>query len=177
MRKLIALLLILLLMPAALAEETVIQPDGWQYTGYVPGGVTFLVPEDMQSFMLYPAERAAGVLLVGGSMDYTVQLRRFEPDVLTLKTLILSMMQRPEADVRVVMHGDARVLIYRNTAPTADSELCGAAITGLDGCLYKVSVFTGFSEDCSETAPVWEISRIITESLRQEDFSQFPIPQ
>ena len=41
--------LLIAVLPAA-AEEIEIQPEGYTYCGYMPGGITFLMPENMVSY-------------------------------------------------------------------------------------------------------------------------------
>ena len=41
----------------------------------------------------------------------------------------------------------------------------------------KVALETGFSEDYSADAPVWEIARTIAASTSQMDFSQWPLQE
>ena len=68
---------------------------------------------------------------------------------------------------------DLEILTYRNTAPGPSSELYGIAMTGLDGKLYKISIFTGADEAFGEDAPVWEIAERIAASARHQDFSEW----
>ena len=61
--------------------------ENWYYFGYTYGGVTFVVPTDSYSYPLDDAQKEAGIILVTGNADYTLQLRSFEPEVMTYKDL------------------------------------------------------------------------------------------
>ena len=82
--------------------------------------------------------------------------------------------QTPNTQWEVSEERGTPVLCYRNLAATAITELVGVVITGTDGCMYKVSIFTGWDENFAEDAPVWEIAQVVADSLRYEDFSFFP---
>ena len=175
MRKmLLCLLALLLAVLPAVAEDIEVQPEGYTYCGYMPGGITFLIPENMVQCELYEWEKQAGVLLYAESETCSIQLRRFAPDAMTIFQFIQLVQQEPTVQWETSNERGTLVLHYRNQAPTATTELVGVAITGTDGCMYKVSVFTGWDETFAPDAPVWEIARVLAESLRHEDFSFVP---
>ena len=175
MRRYLMLLMALLIafLPAA-AEEIEIQPEGYTYCGYMPGGITFLMPENMVSYALYEAEKQAGILIYAESRNCSIQLRRFEPDQMTMPQFLQMVQQAPNTYWEVSEERGTPVLCYRNLAATASTELLGVVITGTDGCMYKVSIFSGWDENVAEDAPVWEIAQVVADSLRHEDFSFFP---
>lgn len=178
MKRLIVLLACLLLCCPALAETPPQpNPEGWRYMGYTPAGVTFLIPADTQLLELTAADRAAGILMMGMNEDYTVQLRRFEADEMTLTRFRFLLMFTSGAQMHTRMDGDVEIVCYRNTTPTAVSELYGIALTGTDGCMYKVSIFTGVAEDYAADAPVWEIAEQIAQSVSIVDYSAWPLTE
>ena len=63
MRRLLCLLLPLMLLCLPAMADVEIQPDGYTYCGYMPGGITFLIPDNMQSAQLYRSEIEAGILM------------------------------------------------------------------------------------------------------------------
>ena len=176
MKKFLTLMLLLALMAApCFAQEIVETPEGWVYLGYAPGGVSFLVPDDLESQPLSDKQQEAGVIVVSSNMDCTLTLRCFPPEFLTWEDLLAMVQQEP--NVEVTLRGEAEnILCYRNTVPTANVELYGIALTGLDGNLYKLSIFTGVDGDFSEDAPVWDIAEFIAQNSSQVDFSQWPLP-
>ena len=178
MRKMLMIVLCMLLCLPALAETAAVpaqpNPEGWRYLGYTPAGVTMLIPEDTQSYSLTAAERAAGILFVGANEAYTIQLRRYEPDQMDLAAF-RAMMTFAGAQVETREDGGTQIFSYRNPNPTGTSELFGVALTGTDGCMYKISIFTGVDEDCSDTAPVWEIAEYIAGSVSIVDYSGWPM--
>ena len=175
MRKfLMCLLALLLAVLSAAAEDIEVQPEGYTYCGYMPGGITFLIPGDMVNCELYEWEKQAGMLLYTESLTCSIQLRRFEPDAMTMEQFLELVKQEPTVQWEISEERGSPVLYYRNQAPAATTELVGVVITGTDGCMYKVSVFTGWDENFAEDAPVWEIARVLAESIRHEDFSFFP---
>lgn len=165
--------LMLTLLPAA-AEEIEIQPEGYRYCGYIPGGITFLLPNDMVSYELYEEEKLAGILIYAESQNCSIQLRRFEPDEMTLPQFLQLVQQARNTHWEVSEERGTPVLCYRNLAANDRTELVGVVITGTDGCMYKVSIFTGWDGNFAEDAPVWEISQMIANSLRHEDFTFLP---
>ena len=68
---------------------------------------------------------------------------------------------------------EAEVFTYRNPVPSAYAELYGIALTGLDGRLYKISIFTGDSGRFDGDAPVWKIAGVIARTVRIQDFSEW----
>ena len=175
MRKLLLCLLALLLaVLPALAEDIEVQPEGYTNCGYMPGGITFLIPEDMVSCELYDWEIQAGMLLYAESETCSIQLRRFEADAMTQDQFLALVKQEPTVQWEILQERGTPVLYYRNQAPNAATELVGVVITGTDGCMYKVSIFTGWDENFAADAPVWEIAQVLAESIRHEDFSFIP---
>ena len=170
---LILLAMVLIILPAA-AEDIEIQPEGYTYCGYMPGGITFLMPENMVSCELYEWEKQAGILVYAESQECSIQLRRFEPDVMTMPQFLQLVQMEKNIQWDVSLERGTPVLCYRNTAATANTELVGVVITGTDGCMYKVSIFTGWDGNYAEDAPAWEIAEVVSASLRHEDFSFFP---
>lgn len=180
MKRILMLLAVWLLCLPALAETAAVpaqpNPEGWRYLGYTPAGVTMLIPEDTQSYPLTGAEQAAGILFVGANEAYTMQLRRYEPGQMNL-TVFSAMMRYAGARVESRESGGTQILSYINTNPTGTSELCGIALTGTDGCMYKISIFTGTDEDFSADAPVWAIARTIAESVSIVDYTGWPMDE
>ena len=150
--------------------------EDWYYFGYTYGGVTFVVPTDSYSYPLDDAQKEAGIILVTGNADYTLQLRSFEPEVMTYKDLKQQMKKEITAEVHTEEREGKEVLFYRNKYPTEVSELYGIGLEGLDGKLYKISIFTGEKEEYKKDAVVWKIADIIAKSARNRDFSQWRIP-
>ena len=177
----LALILALLICSGGLcagAEEAfdfLTADQGWMYLGYTPGGVTFAVPSDYESFGVSMFDRMSGVLIVGGSADFTLQLRQFSPETMTYADFAAMIQAEPTARWGTRMDGEGEIIWYRNTAPTARSELFGITLTGLDGNLYKISIFTGDSEDFSPDAPVWALAETIAGTVRHQDFADWGI--
>ncbi|MBE5787402.1 MAG: hypothetical protein E7324_07680 [Clostridiales bacterium] len=177
MKKGILLLLALCMLALpCVAEEAKLLPDEWMYVGYTNGGVTFPIPENLEIAQLTAQEQAAGIILVGYHWDITLQLRVFSPEVMTWEDFKTTIEAEATADVQF-LGADGSILYYRNTAPSASSELAGIALTGLDGRLYKISVFTGMMEDFSPEAKVWEMAELIAAHTSQMDFSQWPLKE
>jgi hypothetical protein len=149
--------------------------EDWYYFGYTYGGVTFVVPTDSYSYPLDDAQKEAGIILVTGNADYTLQLRSFEPEVMTYKDLKQQMKKEITAEVHTEEREGKEVLFYRNKYPTEVSELYGIGLEGLDGKLYKISIFTGEKEEYKKDAVVWKIADIIAKSARNRDFSEWGI--
>ena len=150
--------------------------EDWYYFGYTYGGVTFVVPTDSYSYPLDDAQKEAGIILVTGNADYTLQLRSFEPEVMTYKDLKQQMKKEITAEVHTEEREGKEVLFYRNKYPTEVSELYGIGLEGLDGKLYKISIFTGEKEEYKKDAVVWKIADIIAKSARNRDFSEWGLP-
>ena len=134
------------------------------------------IPEDLEIAQLTAQEQVAGIILVGYHWDITLQLRVFSPEVMTWEDFKTTIEAEATADVQF-LGADGSILYYRNTAPSASSELAGIALTGLDGRLYKISVFTGMMEDFSPEAKVWEMAELIADHTSQMDFSQWPLKE
>ena len=182
MKTLFALVLALslsasLCLSCASAEEdwTALTPEGWKYIGYTYGGVTFAVPPDYENFGVNEDYKAAGYVLIGGSRDFTLVLRQFQPDQRDYASFKAIITGEKTAECRVRDDNGSEILTYRNTAPGKDSELYGIALTGLDGLFYKISIFTGDSERFDEDAPVWKIAEVIARSVRIQDFSEWGV--
>lgn len=154
-----------------------LNPEGWRYLGYTPAGITFLIPDDTQSIQLTAAEKTAGVIFLGMNEDYTVQLRQYQPEEANVAAFKAMLRFTPSAQVEVRDVGGTEVVCYRNTNPTGVSELYGIVLTGTDGCMYKISIFTGVDEDFSEDAAVWEIAAFIADSVSIVDYSDWPVAQ
>lgn len=170
------ILMMILCLPAA-AQETEIPtaPEGWSFIGYVYGGITYAVPEDYQPWELYEEETAAGIIALGGNEECTIQLRQFEEEVLTYEMLVEIMSQEPSAETAVWGEGEEEVFCYRNLNPNESSELVGVALTGTDGLLYKISIFTGTDGAFDEKAKVWEIAQILAATAQRMDFSEWGV--
>ncbi len=151
-------------------------PESWYYFGYTYGGVTFAIPTDSYSYPLDDAQKEAGIILVAANEDYTLQLRCFEPEVMTYKDLKKQMKKEITAEVHTEERYGKEVLFYRNKYPTEVSELYGIGLEGLDGKLYKISIFTGEKEEYKKDAVVWKIADIIAKSARNRDFSEWGLP-
>lgn len=171
----LTVLLMLSLIALAIAENPLQFDDGWTYVGYTYGGITFPVPIDYVDFDVDDADRAAGYVIIGGNMEFTLTLRVFQPEQMTYDQFKQRTQAEPTADWHTRMDGEREILVYRNTAPTGQSELYGIAMTGLDGLFYKISIFTGEDEDCGPDAPVWQIAEVIGEHARHQDFSEWGI--
>ncbi len=108
-------------------------------------------------------------------MDFTIQMRVFQPEELSYDDFKAIIEQESTAEVSTRTDNDSEILLYRNTRPNAYSELYGIAITGLDGLLYKISIFTGVDEVFGADAPVWAISETVAQTVRHQDFSEWGI--
>ena len=175
---LVLALSVVLCFSCAFAEDwTTITPEGWQYVGYTYGGVTFAVPPDYQSFDVTEEYAAAGYILIGGSREFTLVLRQFQPDQMDYDTFKEIITGETTADCQERDDNGMKIITYRNTAPGADSELFGIALTGLDGLMYKISIFTGEDGDYSASAPVWQIAENIGKTTHHQDFSAWGIEE
>ena len=178
MKKLLILLLSLLLIVPAMAETVLPETESllpeaadttdWAMVGYSPAGLTFLVPADTQSFTLTDAEKEAGYRFLGMNADYTIQMEQYTKDVMTLDVFSSMIGIFSGAEGEMITINDVEILIYRNPTPSTETELCGIALMGLDGCMYRFSFFTGTSGDFSDDAPVWAIARAVAESMKLE---------
>ena len=182
MKALFALVLALslsasLCLSCASAEEdwTALTPEGWKYIGYTYGGVTFAIPPEYENFGVSEEYAAAGYVLIGGSRQFTLALRRFQPNEMDYETFKSVITGEKTAECRFREDAGSEILTYRNTRPGASSELYGIALTGLDGLFYKISIFSGADEDVSDTAPVWQIAENIAKTTRHQDFSQWGV--
>ena len=170
--------LVVLLLPcvAIAGGDDLLQADeGWAYVGYTYGGVTFPVPADYVDFGVDATDQTQGYVLIGGSTDFTLQMRVVQPEQMTYEQFKARTQEEPTADWHTRMDGEREILIYRNMVPSGQSELYGIAMTGLDGLLYKISIFTGIDEDFSSDAPVWQIAETIGAHVRHQDFSEWGI--
>lgn len=157
-------------------EETAssLKPDEYHFANFIEGGINFLVPDDFTTFPLYETEKAAGYLFFGGNEHFTMSMRRYTPEEMTLPEFTLILINDSGTEVTLQENNGAPVVIYYNLNPQPNLQLCGAALVGLDGMMYKISIFTGDHNDISEEAPVWEISQIILNSVCLVDFSSTP---
>lgn len=174
----ILVLVLLVLCPlCAIAEGDVplIAEDGWSYIGYSYGGITFAVPNDFVNYDLSASDTANGYILIGGNDEFVLQMRAFQPDELTYDEFKAMVEKTASAESSVRMDGDSEILTYRNTQPSASSELYGVAMTGLDGLFYKISIFTGTDEAYGEDAPVWKIAETVGQTAQHQDFSDWDI--
>ena len=179
----LALCLCLLFLTAASAEipvedllaEGILVDDGWEYVGDLTGGVTFAIPKGMTSWSLSSRDKAAGIVLLMSNEDITVQLRRFEPGQMTYEDFTARMREEPTAEITVSERGGVEFFCYQNTRPSVSSELAGIVAVGLDGCVYKISVFTGDSERLDDEAAVWDITEVVMQTARVRDFAEWGI--
>lgn len=173
MKKLFGVLAVwmMLLLSSACAEEWEPAPDGWTFVGYTYGGIEFALPDDSVMWELSEEEENAGVIFLAGNADFTVQLRQFTPDQLDYETFVDLIRQTESAEYEEAEVGGGPVFRYRNTKANENSELYGAALTGLDGNLYKISIFTGEDGDYSENAKVWQIAEELGQTVRSRDYS------
>lgn len=161
---------------AEIVEDGLITDESWEYVGYTYGGITFAIPRDSTPADLSAADRSRGIIFVIWNDDFTVQLRSFEPDVLTYDAFKTMISREETAEITARTVEGTEILRYRNTKPTGpDAELYGIITTGLDGKLYKISIFTGDSETFDTEAPVWKIAEIIYQTTRIQDFSEWGI--
>lgn len=173
MRKLLLLVLFLSLMSIpACAQEWTMAPDGWVNMAYVYGGIDFIVPEDFETWELYQSEMEMGYILMGANPDFTLQIRGFTPEQITVEAFQEMLEGIPDAEMSLKETETGKILYYQNTAPTSDSELFGIVMDGIDGNIYKISIFTGEDGDCSKEAKVWSIAQAISQSVNIKDFSQ-----
>ena len=153
--------------PEMVVDET------WIYAGWLEGGVTWAVPSDSMEWDLSDEDAALGVLFYVSDQDYSLQLRVFEPEQMTFGAFRDRMTEAGAADCATRVVGEAEVFTYRNPVPSAYAELYGIALTGLDGRLYKISIFTGDSGRFDGDAPVWKIAGVIARTVRIQDFSEW----
>jgi len=172
-----AFILIALCLSNAIAEDwtPLLAEDGWTYIGYTYAGITFAVPKDYYSFELTEDDVEDGFVLIGGNDDFTLQMRVFQSEDVDYDTFKAMIERERTAEISTRMDGDSEILAYRNTRPNAYSELYGIALAGLDGLLYKISIFTGVDEKYGQDAPVWGIAETIAQSTRHQDFSEWGI--
>jgi len=177
MKKIIAFALLLMLLAAASAEDFVPAelPDGWHFAGWIEGGLSFGVPVDTEIWKCEGEELAQGYIFFGMNDEYTIQLRAYQPWEMTYEDFKAMVENEPSAEVTLRQSGDTEILIYKNTAPGENTELVGIMAEGLDGKLYKLSIFTGTEGDFSAEAPVWEIADVIAGSFSIIDYSQLGI--
>ena len=180
----ILLLVALLLFCIPAVADTNLEPEklpggwivdeSWTYVGYIYGGVSFAIPVESYAYDASPYAQM-GLLLLYGNDDYMLQLRVFEPETYTYEAFRERIMAEPTSVVRTREYEGTEILIYLNSKPDADSELVGVAMEGIDGKLYKISIFTGDSERFGADAPVWKIAEVIAESAYVRDFSEWGI--
>ena len=170
-----SILILLMLCAPCYAQEPQPAPDGWVYMAYTYGGINFIVPVDTQLWDLSPSDRSMGIIMIGGNADFTIQLRQFSPEDISVDAFKDKLLKEPTAQVDVNEKDGSTIVCYQNTAASANSELFGIMLEGLDGNTYKISIFTGESEAFDSDAKVWEIAQIIADSVGLQDFSQWPI--
>lgn len=175
MKKMFSIILILCLLGfPCLAENFESLPEDWFFMGYTYGGITFPVPRNISFLELSSQQQAAGVVVICYNDDFMLQLRGFSPSEMTWDKFRQRMLGEPTAEVSLL--GENQDILYvRNTAATATSELANIALKGLDGNLYKISIFTGSDEDASPDARAWEIAQTIAAYTSQMDFSEWPL--
>lgn len=145
-------------------------PEGWRPVWNKSGGVIFAVPADVFTWGLEPQEVEEGLMWRGSNADITVQLRVYKEDELTYDDF-RAMLDEYEYEVSSVRNvSGAEVTIYTNPEPGANMQLCGAVLTGLDGRLYKISVFSGDNDDFSDDAAVWELSGMFMDTIHLRKF-------
>ena len=88
--------------------------DTWMYTGYTYGGVTFAIPKESNSYELTDQFREAGIVLLIGNDDFCLQLRKFDPEVLSYEQFKEIIQAEPTAETRIKERNGKEVFIYRN---------------------------------------------------------------
>ena len=162
--------------PAFMGEDPeMVVDETWVYAGWLEGGITWAIPRDSEQWELNDEDAARGVVYFVSDQDYSLQLRAYEPEAMTFGAFRDRMTAAGAADRATRTVGETEVFSYRNPAPSAYAELYGIAVTGLDGRLYKISIFTGDSERFDEDAPVWKIAEVIARSVRIQDFSEWGV--
>ena len=154
-------------------EGGIITDESWTYYGYTYGGIGFAVPAECYMYDLTAAEMNAGVILLLGNDDFMLQLRGFEPEQQTYEQFKQKVLETPSAETNIRDINGTEVLTYKNTRATASSELYGIVMTGIDGKMYKVSIFTGDNERFDAEAPVWKIAEIVGATCNVMDYSSF----
>ncbi|MBE5780093.1 MAG: hypothetical protein E7331_12295 [Clostridiales bacterium] len=177
MKKMIVVVLLLCLQVfPCFAESIESLPEDWYFVGYTYGGITFPVPDDVEFFELSEQDKANGIILVCFNQDFTLQLRQFAPSDITWDEFTEIMAGESSADVSYLDEAKS-ILHVKNTSPTANSELVSISMNGLDGNMYKISIFTGMDEDCSAGARVWECAQTVSAYTRYMDFSDWPLQE
>ncbi len=154
--------LLVLTEPKAPAFST----EDWICIGWEEAGVSYEVSGNYERFYLPEEYLERGIVMLGGTDEYWVQLRAFRPEQKTYAQLREEILAEKTAEASTRMDGDTEVLAYRSTVAYAESELCGAALTGKDGLLYRLSVFAGDGEDCGPDSVIWKIGEAIVKSVR-----------
>lgn len=177
MKKLLAIVLILCFLAfPCFAENMESLPEDWFFIGYSYGGITFPVPDDTEFYELSEQDQENGFILLCYNQDFTLQLRCFISDEITFDEFKAIMLGESTAEVSYLDEAET-ILYVKNIHPTADSELVGISMNGLDGNMYKISIFTGMDEDCSTGAKVWEIANTISAFTSYMDFSDWPLQE
>lgn len=143
-------------------------PDGWKNIWNEEGGIIFSVPGNVISWTL--SDEDAAILWRGSSQDITVQLRAYEADELTYEEFIAMLGEYEYAVTDVRSIDGTEITVYNNPEPAANMQLSGAVLNGVDGRLYKLSVFSGDSDDFSEDAAVWELADTVMQSVHVRRF-------
>ena len=155
-------------------EDCLLSDPTWIYTGYTYGGITFAVPSNSEMYPISFLDKLRGLVQLVGNRDYMLQLRAVNDS--TLEEFQETVEKEPTSQSWTETHLGTECLIYRNTAPAHSGvELFGIAMTGIDGKLYKISIFTGESEAYGSQDPVWAIAEIIAKTARVQDFSEWGI--
>lgn len=143
-------------------------PEGWKRIWNEEGGILFAVPANVVSWELDGED--ADVLWRGSNQDITVQLRAYAAEELTYEEFVglLDEYEYAVTDVRSV--DGTEITIYNNPEPAANMQLSGAVLNGTDGRLYKLSVFSGDSDDFAEDAAVWELSEMLMQTVQVRKF-------
>ena len=154
-------------------DEILLSSDGWSYVGHLHSGITFAIPSDSYQGELNESDMRQGMCLHLWNDDYTLVLKCFGHGTEDYEAFKKTILADKTADTAVRDREGTEIFIYRNTTPAAVTELYGIALIGLDGELYKISVFTGDSEKYGPEDPVWEIADTIGKTVRLQDFSEW----
>ena len=154
-------------------DEILLSRDGWSYVGHTHSGITFAIPSDSYQGELNESDMRQGMCLHLWNDDYTLVLKCFGHGTEDYEAFKKTILADETAETAVRDREGADIFIYRNTTPTAVTELYGIALIGLDGELYKISVFTGDSEKYGPEDPVWEIAETVGKTARLQDFSEW----
>ena len=174
MKKTMSLLLAALLLFAmpAWAEREYLVDENWTYVGNAEAGITFPVPKDYESVELGEAEKAAGYVLFGGDAYFMAQMQRYTPDVVTYEQFKDVMVNEGGVNGATRMDEDYEVFVFTHPDPVAGQELAGVITEGLDGSVYRLSIFAGPSGAADDTQAM-QIAQVIGIYLVHMDFSEW----